>query len=331
MTQWIALSDQTGPPPGHGGALIDRGLFVMDVTPAPDAGEVMLDYQADDGWARTFSIFIQRDLGVIILHRQGRAVMRHALPGPLPAPDGPVRLSFGFDAPARQWSVRYESLTTGRHLHASGVNPLPLRLDDLSAICAGRRTIRHPAVRWFGVTVGDAPPVRADWIGVNTPIDTPDGPCAAGRLRPGDRVMSEDGPQALHAVTPHHLPCRGPFAPVLLRAPFHGVRRDLLVSADQLIALGGPEVEYLFAEDEVLVPARVVVDQHTAVADRRRHEVSGVSLTLAAPTLLSAAGCGLLSAGNPLLPLPRRVLDPYEIVPLMALRARQERRSVGRR
>ena len=329
MSRWIVLSDQTAALPADG--LVDRGVFVLDVEQLPDQGAVLLDYQADVGWPRTLSVYCHPDAGLMILQRQGAAMIRHALPGPLPRGPGAARLTFGFDAPARIWTMQYEVMAGGVPLRASGTNPLPLRRDDLAAIGVGHNTNRHRVVSWFGVTVGMAPPAQCPWIGPNTPIDTPLGVIAAGQLRSGDLVMTDDGPQPLHAVTRHTLPCRGPFAPVLLRAPFFGNSRDLLVSADQLVAISGPEVEYLFAEDEVLLPAAALIDHHRALPDLRRPEVTGVALRLGRPALLNAHGCTLLMGSDRLLPLPCRVLEPYEILPLIALLAPQARQSAARR
>ena len=99
--------------------------------------------------------------------------------------------------------------------------------------------------------------------------------------------------------------------------------RDLLVSADQLVALSGLEVEYLFGEDEVLVSAGALVDGRTALADNRRGTAPGVSLDLGGLHLIDCMGCTVMTADNgppstmPILPL--RALRDYEALPLMSL------------
>ena len=56
----------------------------------------------------------------------------------------------------------------------------------------------------------------------------------------------------------------------MLRQPFFAGERDLLVSADQLLLISGPSVEYLTGEEEVLVPAGALADGR--VAERGTHQ-----------------------------------------------------------
>jgi len=119
--------------------------------------------------------------------------------------------------------------------------------------------------------------------------------------------------------------------PVLVRAPYFAAHSDLLVSADQLVALSGTEVEYLFAEDEVLAEAGHLTDGRSALYDTRRAVTACVSLDLGYPDLILSDGCALASARHGAragtLPQPRRLLRCYEAVPLLALLGR----SNGRR
>jgi hypothetical protein len=135
------------------------------------------------------------------------------------------------------------------------------------------------------------------------------------------RVLTRDGHALpLRAVHRRDLPTRGFFAPIVLRAPFFTRHTDLLVAADQPIAIGGLEVEYLFGEEEVLVEARFLTDGRAAAPDTRRATTTSVSLDLGKPELVEVDGCTLLCAPhsspnrNPI-----RTLMGYEAQPLMAL------------
>lgn len=203
---------------------------------------------------------------------------------------------------------------------------------DIAALCASQSArAAHPAVLWFGLTRGDAPPARAPWIGLRTPVETTRGPVAAGNLVPGDLILTvDDGPVPLLALHRHDLPSKGSFAPVLLRAPFYGETQDLLIASDQMIALNGAEVEYLFGEDEVLVKAGLLADGRTALLDQRRSVTTSVALEFARPELILAEGCALLCAPQSqtrLAPatLPRRGLQSYEVLTLMTLMGRSSR------
>jgi hypothetical protein len=329
MKNWVVLSDRKDPVAAD--PLLERGLFIMEFALPLDRGTVLLDMQDDAGWRRSFSVFADPEAGLSLLHRQGGAVRRHAVPGPLPAAAGRGRLSFAFDAPARRWTLRFAPLNGDPGLAAEGSDPLPLRVADLQALAAGAAGAqRHPAVLWFGATRGMAPPAQAPWIGLRTPVDTPRGPVAAGRLRPGDLIATlDEGPLPLRGLQRMTLPSRGSFAPVLLRAPYFGARGDLLVSADQRVLIAGAAVEYLFGEEEVLAPAGMLMDGRVAQRDERRAVTTCVALDLGRPVLITADGCCLLSAAAPLLPLPRRALQDYEALPLLALLGRTALRLVA--
>lgn len=330
VDDWIALSDRgilaaEQPQP----TLLDVGLFVMELALPLQAATVLLNHQADDGWPRTLAVFHDLAAGLVVLHRQGKAVMRHVLPGPLPQGRGNGRLSFGFDAPARRWSLTFEVLGSDppQKVVAQGANPMPMQMADVQALCTQLRP--DGPVLWFGLTRGEAPPTAAPWIGLRTPVETSLGPVAAGNLRPGAMILTADnGPLPLRALRRFDLPSRGSFAPVLLRSPFFGQRQDLLVSADQLITISGAEVEYLFGQDTVMMRAGDLVDGRTALSDQRRAVTSSVELDLGRPALFQADGC-MLACGHDGADGQERLrsLHSYEVLTLMALLGRTARRS----
>ena len=327
---WVALSDRGILDTGHSPVgLLHEGLFVLELTLPLQAAVVLLNHQADDGWPRTFAVFHDLAAGLVILHRQGKAVARHVLPGPLPQGRGTGRLSFRFDAPARTWEMRFVVLESDppAQVSAQGRNPLPLQMADVQALCTDVR--RDGPVLWFGVTRGASPPNAAPWIGLRTPIETSLGPVAAGNLQPGAMIMTADhGPLPLRALKRFDLPSRGSFAPVLLRAPFFGKRQDLLVSADQLITISGAESEYLFGEDSVLMRAGDLVDGRTALSDQRRSVTVSVELDLGRAALVEADGCLLACGYGGAEPDEGiRRLHSYEVLTLMALLGRTARRS----
>lgn len=328
---WLVLSDRS-PLPQAADVLVEAGLFVVELALPLAEAAVLLDFQSTIGWPRTFTLFYDPSAGLVLMHRQGQSVARHALPGPLPHLGGTARLSLRFDAPGRSWDMRLEVLAgvDSPARFASGKNPLPIRSGDLHALSEGTaRVNRHAAVLWFGLTRGADLPVRAPWIGQRTPVETARGPVMAGHLMPGDLVATADGGLLpLRRITRLDLPACGSFAPVVLRAPFFGTSHDLLVASDQRVALSGPEVEYLFGEDEVLVEAGALVDGRSALAEQRRAVASGLLLELDHPALLIADGCALLAA-RPGEAAPRRMLQSYEVLTLMALLGRAGHRRVA--
>lgn len=327
---WLVLSDRAAPPEGD--SMIEAGLFVVELVFPLNEAAVLLDHQSNEAWPRTFTLFHDPMAGLVLIHRQGNTVARHALPGPFPQAAGTARLSLRFDAPGRTWDMRLEFLAAPDlgPMIATGLNPLPIRPADLHALSHGiARVARHRSVLWFGLTRGAALPARAPWIGQRTPIDTAKGQVLAGHLQPGDLVATADGGLLpLRRINRLDLPACGSFAPVILRSPFFGISNDLLVSSDQRVSLCGPEVEYLFNEDEVLVEAGALVDGRSALAEQRRAVASVLMLEFDHPALVLADGCALLAALPSDAP-PCRVLETYEVLTLMSLLGRSGHRRVA--
>lgn len=323
MTDWLALSDQTTGLAGADAAqaLLTHGLFVMEFALPLTAPGVLLDYRAQRGWERHFAVFADPATGVSLVHRQGAALMRHAVSAPLPQDRGTARLTFAWDAPARRWCLGIEVIgLAGSAQVAQGSCPMPLPMDDVHALATGAGVTRQTAeVLWFGFARGLRLPDRFPWIGQRTPLATPSGLVAAGLLRPGDLVLTADhGPLPLAAVRHHVLPTRGSFTPVLLRAPYISPRSDLLVSAEQRILRSGADVEFMLGEEEVLIEAQHLVNGRSALFDTRRPTTTGVELDFGLPVIALSDGCklGLTSAQDGDAQQPRRVLRDFEAIPL---------------
>lgn len=324
-TDWIALSDKTGV---AAGPEVGRGLFAAEFRLPLDGAQVLLDQRSADG-TEVFSILHDTAAGLCVLHRRGGRLARHALPGPLPLGRATGRMLFGWDAARDRWRLQFGLLGSdapAQSLEAQGSGVLGLAAPLLADLCAGRGQ-RHDALLWFGVTEGSLPEPKA-WVGARSMVPTAQGPMPAEELRAGDPILTANGPVPLLSVTRHVVPGRGSYQPVLLRAPWFG-RSDLLVSAEQLVRVSGPEAEYLFGEEEVLVPAGLLVDGQSALAEDRRAVVSGVALDFGGAELVEVQGCTLCSAPAPGMTLPLRLLDRYEAVPLMAQLGRLPQRAVG--
>lgn len=329
VQDWLALSDK---------GLIDpwanpfrdlaAGTFVAELRlPLPRAS-VLINLQTNHGTARSFGLFVGPDGGLSLLHRDGMAVQRVSLPAPLAMRGSAARLTFRFDAKAKTWALRLESLTGEEPpVTAQGVGSLPFANIDLDDIC--KKAATDPAVLWFGFCRSLDVPRAAPWIGLRTPVETTRGWVAAANLKAGDMIVTADrGPLALRALHRVDLPARGSFAPVLLRGPFYDPRGDVLVSADQRIALTGSAVEYLFGTDAVLVAARDVIDGQTALAEDRRNVISAVSLDLGQAALIGGAGSLGLAVGDYAQTddAPLMCLNGFETVTLMRMLGRVVRR-----
>lgn len=322
MGDWLALSDLTLNDTDS--TPLEQGMFVLEVSLPLGPGTVFLEWHHDAQDRRTFSVFADPETGIVVLHRQGLSVRRHVLPGPLPFGMGTARITYGWNRRTGRWTFTFGRIGMGEEIRSDGIGPIALSMWELAALC--RRdgaALRHGSVLWFGVTQGAAPPERAPWIGLRTPVDTIRGPVSAGALRPGDLVHTADnGVQPVLRVTRLRLPSRGSFAPVILRAPFLGQGSDVLLSSDQLVVLNGAEVEYMFGVEEVLVRAGGLANGSIARSDGRQASTDCVAIDLGLPELMLVDGLKLLSHGIRMDP-PRKVLHSYETQQLVSLMARR--------
>lgn len=320
---WLMLSGTPRPEPLPP-SLLDRGTLVLELALPLVRNALILDHRSRSGWPRALSLTTE-PAGLVVTHLQGRSLIRHILPGPLPTGEGIGRIAFAWDAPSRLWTLRFE--IAGRPetaLVASGAEVMPPLLDDVLDLCAGHAPARqHASVLWLGLSGGMGLPVQRPWIGLRSPVETPVGPVAAGLLRPGDTVITADlGFREVQAVRRVTVPARGSLAPILLRAPYFGLLTDLLVGADQHVLSEDVAVEYLFGEDRVLVRAADLADGLRAVPDRRRTVAQGVEIDLGAEALVLCDGVALSSAAAPRDRWGHSIrrLDRHEAQALMALR-----------
>lgn len=94
-----------------------------------------------------------------------------------------------------------------------------------------------------------------------TLIETAAGPRPVETLAPGDRVLTRDrGLQALCWTGARTVRAQGRFAPVRIARGTLGAERDILVSPQHRLLVTCWQVELLFGVDEVLVPARALVN-----------------------------------------------------------------------
>ena len=109
---------------------------------------------------------------------------------------------------------------------------------------------------------GDFVPCFVD----GTPILTPSGPRPVGSLHPGEMVDTLDhGPQPLRWVGSREARARGAAAPIEI-APAPGAGRfagPLRVSPHHRMLVAGWRAELCFGAEEVLVPAKALVDGDT--------------------------------------------------------------------
>ncbi|WP_170605886.1 Hint domain-containing protein [Ruegeria arenilitoris] len=100
-----------------------------------------------------------------------------------------------------------------------------------------------------------------------TLVDTPEGPRRAETLRPGDAVLTiDDGPCPILWAGGRTVKGHGRLAPICIHAGALSADADVYVSPQHRLLVTGWQAQLLFGEDEVLVPAKSLVDGVTVTS-----------------------------------------------------------------
>jgi hypothetical protein len=122
-------------------------------------------------------------------------------------------------------------------------------------------------------------------------IETRTGPCAVEDLRIGDPIRTADrGDQEIRWIGQRKMPAFGRMAPVLIRKGALGNDRDMLVSQQHRMLIAGDQVRALFDTDEVLVPAKSLVNGDS-ITIREDSEVEYFHILFDNHEIVFADGC----------------------------------------
>lgn len=118
-------------------------------------------------------------------------------------------------------------------------------------------------------------------------VSTPDGPKVIDELEVGDLVLTDDrGAQPLRWISKTRLPAaslqaQNELRPVLIKKDAFGPgcpSRDTRVSQQHGILISGWQAALLYGEDEVLVPAKKLINDHSVVLDHADQDVHYIHL-----------------------------------------------------
>lgn len=191
------------------------------------------------------------------------------------------------------------------------------------------------------VSIGPSPSIE-----YHTPVLTAQGYRKIGTLQPGDTVVSSSGDIVpILSVFKKVTPAFGSFAPVRLRAPYFGLQSDLVLAGTQRLIADGSDVEYTFGRDQVLIPAKHLINGTAAIAQPAHGLMTYFQLLLPEGEAFIASELALESLfigrlrrrkdifqHTTLSALPRnklpehaakisQILKPYEAITLAAMRA----------
>ncbi len=258
----------TGQPALHGpdpqpSGLMARGSLVLEVTYAAQGRipQRLLRLDRTQDWHRHLGLTLLADGVLILTQCQGTAQHQTRMVMPIPQRETRLRITFSWDAPARRGLISVENLDQETLHQREVISPLPLPIEDGRDIILGAEATRFGReLRWVALSDRVEPVGLSLGVARGTPVDTPYGLRLVEQLRPGDLVTTAHGSQPIRWITAREVPALGGLRPVLLRAPYYGLSRDILVAPDHRIVVKGAEAEYLFGEDEVLVEAHHMID-----------------------------------------------------------------------
>ena len=332
----------------RGDVLAARGAIVLEAALTPESRpQTLLGHHRPAPWRSSLSLNTLPGGGVAMVMTQGEDVIHATVPGHLPARGELLRITYAWDAPARQGRLSIEHPQSGFVRLAAVADPKPLPLSDLGLITRGGDAARAGGGGGlFAVSSAPEPIGPMPSLATDAPVATADGYRPAGSLRRGDLVRGIDGHvQPVLGLLRRTVPARGGFAPVRLRAPYFGLRSDVIVAPDQRLVIAGSDVEYTFGHERVLVPARHLVNGTAALREPCGRTVTYVQPLLPDYDALVVAGTPMeglflgrlrrkpaLLAASLLRDYPRaglpehvqsgyRVLRPYEAITLAAQRA----------
>lgn len=236
-------------------ALLKRGTLHAEFVYTPSRrAQVLIDHQSEDPWPVHLRVMITPDAVLHFSLMCGETRSYMALDTGLKDCERAVELSYSWHAPDRTALLSLHLPYAGRSVHRAMYDPAPLPIAALNAQIAGPRIAGH--LTYLALSTEIEPVGPAPTLAGNAIVDTPDGRDYVARIKTGDHVLCKDGitRRVLWAGF-RDVPARGRFQPIRLRAPYFGLRHDTIVAPTQHIAFDGPDVEYLFGEEQVLVSA----------------------------------------------------------------------------
>jgi len=263
---------------GPDDAPVERGTLMIETRLSPERRpQPLLMFEQADEWGLKISLQAIPGGGITMVVAQG-GDLHHCAVNPSDTGRMDVlRVTFSWDSPARTGFIAVERTDRSQVVLVSIVAPKPIRQRDLRALFdAGGPLFLSDDLVFLACATDVQPIGPTPSLAVDTPVLTPDGYVRARSLQRGDMVVTADGHivPVLHRVD-RTVPARGSFSPIRIRAPYFGLKEDIVVAPSQRLLISGSEVEYLFGHEAVYVPAC-----HLAGASAGLHEDVGETVRL---------------------------------------------------
>lgn len=296
------LGQQSAPTPqieNHPDTLVTRGTLLFETHPAAeqDQPEPLFGFSAQEPWARSLCFSALPGGGIKLALRNADSTRAARARRMDEVRRDVLRVSYSWDSLAKWGRLTLEQPEECHLVSVPVPQPPPLRLEDLRTLfTGGRGRIFAPQMIFAAWSSRVEPVGPTPSLIQSTPIATPWGYRALGDLQRGDTVTTQGSGivPILHSVS-RTMPARGSYAPIRIRAPYFGLVQDILVAPEQRLLIDGPEVEYLFGQEAVLVPARHLVNGFNAHPEPCGPVVTYSQLLLPRHETLLGAGSALES------------------------------------
>ena len=269
-------------------AVLPVGTLMIEFASDPRTGvQTIVEYGSCHPWAAGLIIQLTASGRLSLEQWQGQDRKRFSFETGLVSPSGSVLVTYSWDAPRRKGVLAVDVSDGGPLLYLDLLAPLPMSKRDALRIMADHSHCRFGDGLCFAAIADEIVPIGVmPGLAPQSLVSTPQGYMPVAELRAGQIVHTANGSTAqvrwCGAAT---LPARGRFAPLVLRAPYHGLLADLTVSPDQRLRMNGAEVDYLFDKPTVAVRAGDMRDDRGVRAAHvgKTHTYHQILLDRAAP------------------------------------------------
>lgn len=273
-----------------------RGTILFETRVSADAGlQKLFGYQITFPERRSLMFQALPGGGLAMVQVQGDAISNTVVQHSETGRTDVLRVTYTWDCDADWAEMTVEKPEEATIQSVDIENPQPLTVEDIRNLMLGRGNTAFSTDMIFAALSDQIEPVGPmPALLPSTPLETPWGFQAARNLKRGDTVVTRgDGIVPVLQTVMRVVPARGSFRPIRLRAPYFGLRQDIIVGPDQRVLIDGPEVEYLFGQEAVLVAARHLVNGFAAL-----HEPCGPTICYA--QILLPQHQTLMAAGIPI-------------------------------
>lgn len=238
--------------------ILASGSIVFDVNLAARGRSParLLHFARSAEWWRQFSFYFNADRSISIEAAQGQSRSYVRLNLPPQMRHARLLVTYSWHGPSRTGLLTAEDPLTGSVHQAWFHAPLPMPLADARAMISETEDLQiDERLQFLAVSDKVEPVGPLPSIAEGTLVETTDGLRPVENLRAGDRMPTAGGQEMeIRWIARRTVPAAGPFLPYLVRSPWFGLERSVLLAPRQLLMIGGADAEYIFGEEAVLAP-----------------------------------------------------------------------------